>query len=298
MSKTFLGSLCLVGLLGLALPTLAAVQDSDLDSLTDEGETQLYHTNPTLYDTDGDRVGDGEEIVDGTNPLDPSSSHLAELKKQDVGILGNPEQRAWYFGRATGLAAFVLFTCVVIYGLLIKSQLLIRLLPGATLTTIHEYLSLSALALVVVHLSSFFFDRYLHINWVEAFVPFTLERNFRSALGFDIGIAVTLGIMGLYLAVILIATSLYREKLPLWLWRAIHYLSYIFYLLIVLHGLAAGTDSASRGVQALYTGSLFIVTLLVVVRIASALKLRRMLAAAKAKQRQAMPLSDQAAPRI
>lgn len=257
---------------------LAAVQDTDLDNLTDDSEKNIYQTDPTLFDTDGDGVGDGEEIIDSTNPLDPASSHLIALKTTiDPGILGEKDKRAWYFGRATGIVAFILFTLVVIYGLLMKSQMLIRLLPMPTLNAVHEYLSLSALSIAFLHMLSFFFDRYLHINLIEAVAPFYLERSFSSALGLDIGVAVGLGILALYLALILVLTSLYRHKLPLKLWRGLHYLSFFFYLLILLHGLSAGTDSTSYWAQGMYLGSFLIVVILIGVRIASALKLRRMI---------------------
>lgn len=285
MHKLLFGLFIVVGscfLFTPGAPLAAAVQDSDLDSLTDEGERSTYGTDPALFDTDGDGVGDGEEVLDSTNPLDPASSHLIQLKAEaDPGILGESDKRAWYFGRASGIAAFILFTLTVIYGLLIKSQLLIRLLPGATLNAVHEYLSIAALSVGVLHMASFFFDRYMHISLIEAVVPFYLEREFASALGLDIGVAIGLGILALYLAIILVATSLYRDRLPLKLWRAIHYASYVFYVLMVLHGLSAGTDSTQLWAQAMYGISFLIVNALLLVRIASAVKLRRMLAAAK-----------------
>ena len=261
---------------------LAVVQDTDLDSLTDDSEKTLYQTNPTLFDTDGDGVGDGEEILDSTNPLDPASSHLVALQSTtDPGILGEKEKRAWYFGRATGITAFILFTLVVIFGLLMKSQMLVRTFSPATLNATHEYLSLSALSIALLHTASFFFDRYLHINLVEALVPFYLDRSFSSALGLDIGVAVGLGILAVYLALVLVFTSLYRHKLPLKLWRGLHYLSFLFYILIILHGLSAGTDSTSHWAQAMYGVSFLVVIMLIGIRIASAIKLRRMLAAAQ-----------------
>lgn len=116
---------------------------------------------------------------------------------------------------------------------------------------------------------------------VEALVPFYLDRSFSSALGLDIGVAVGLGILAVYLALVLVFTSLYRHKLPLKLWRGLHYLSFLFYILIILHGLSAGTDSTSHWAQAMYGVSFLIVIMLIGIRIASAIKLRRMLAAAQ-----------------
>lgn len=42
--------------------------DSDGDGLFDTDETQVYGTNPYVYDSDGDGVGDGQEVYNGTNP--------------------------------------------------------------------------------------------------------------------------------------------------------------------------------------------------------------------------------------
>lgn len=47
--------------------------DSDSDTLTDYNEIFVNNTDPNLSDTDGDGSGDGEEILYGTDPLDPNS---------------------------------------------------------------------------------------------------------------------------------------------------------------------------------------------------------------------------------
>jgi len=43
--------------------------DSDGDGLLDTDETSVYGTSPSVFDTDGDGVGDGQEVYNGTNPL-------------------------------------------------------------------------------------------------------------------------------------------------------------------------------------------------------------------------------------
>ena len=67
------------GLLGGALarggvaPAGAAQRpDRDGDGLYDDDELEVYGTNPDVYDTDGDGVGDGEEVYVGTDPLTPA----------------------------------------------------------------------------------------------------------------------------------------------------------------------------------------------------------------------------------
>lgn len=52
---------------------LVRLRDSDGDGLSDEAETTTFFTDPNRADTDGDGVGDGDEVASGTDPLDPSS---------------------------------------------------------------------------------------------------------------------------------------------------------------------------------------------------------------------------------
>jgi hypothetical protein len=58
-------------LLGFSVvaPSVAAQTDADGDGLFDQDETGVYFTNPQVFDTDGDGIGDGEEVYLGTNPL-------------------------------------------------------------------------------------------------------------------------------------------------------------------------------------------------------------------------------------
>jgi len=41
--------------------------------LVDIDELNIYNTDATIFDTDGDGVGDGDEINNGTDPFDPAS---------------------------------------------------------------------------------------------------------------------------------------------------------------------------------------------------------------------------------
>jgi hypothetical protein len=45
------------------------IKDSDRDGLSDEDETNVYHTDPKKPDTDGDYVSDEKEVKQGSNPL-------------------------------------------------------------------------------------------------------------------------------------------------------------------------------------------------------------------------------------
>jgi hypothetical protein len=57
-------------------PTPASTEtvDTDQDGITDADESSLYGTDPTIADTDGDGVLDGQEVANGTDPLTADQS--------------------------------------------------------------------------------------------------------------------------------------------------------------------------------------------------------------------------------
>jgi hypothetical protein len=84
-------------------PVVQAAQrlDEDGDGLYDDDESLIYGTDPYGYDTDGDGVGDGEEVYYGTNPIvgedlvlagpPPSSANGGEVALGDVNSGGNAD---------------------------------------------------------------------------------------------------------------------------------------------------------------------------------------------------------------
>lgn len=246
-----------------------ALKDTDVDGLTDEAEMTVYHTDPNVSDTDGDGTSDGQEVLDGTDPLDKGSSSLQALSKEDPGLLGSSEKFAWYLGRASGILAFILLTGTVVFGLVISSRAFNKLIPGTVSYETHRFISFLALAVVVLHFSSFFFDAFMKMQVVEALVPFVLTRPFKTTLGFDMGFSTTLGILAFYCIMILVFTSEFRSKMKPKVWRTIHYISAVSYFLFVLHGFMSGTDSGTWWMRMLYSISLGLVFILVLTRILS-----------------------------
>lgn len=249
--------------------TEGALKDTDADGLSDDAEINIYHTDPFVFDTDGDGVGDGQEVLDGTDPLDKNSSSLTALSIQDPGLLGSSQKFAWYLGRASGILAFILLTGVVVFGLIMSSRAFNKFVPGAAIYETHRFISWLALATVILHFSSFFFDSFMQLKVMEALVPFSMARNFPTALGYNMGIAVSLGTIAFYLMLVLIFTSEFRSKMSPKTWRAIHYISASAYILFIMHGFLTGTDSKEWWMKALYATSASLVFFLILIRIAS-----------------------------
>jgi predicted ferric reductase len=250
----------------------ASVKDSDADGLTDVAETDLYFTNPTNSDTDGDGISDLQEIKQGTNPLvmNVTSSLARQLQMDDQLPL------AWYIGRASGILAFILLTIVVVNGLLMTTRLVFRFLPPALNYEMHRFFSWMALIAVMGHFVSFTFDTYLKITLAEGLIPFTLIRDFPSLSGYSLRWAIGIGTVAMYGIIAQVLTSQLKGRfIGLKPWRRLHYLGFPTYLLFLAHGFFSGTDSQSWWMIWLYNLSAGLVSSLVVLRIIASIRKRR-----------------------
>ena len=241
-------------------------KDTDLDGISDKAEIEVYHTDPTKIDTDGDTVLDYREILDKTDPLDPKSNKIEIAKK-----LAEKTPILWYVGRMSGIAAFIMFTLVICSGLLMTSKILLKFKFASVPEVMdgHQFnATFIAFSFVVLHIFSFILDDYFKLKIYEAFVPFLLKRDLNSALGFNISIPVSLGIIAFYLSLLLIITSQFRNKIiSAKTWRLIHYSSFLFYIVFFVHGVLSGTDSKYPWMIAIYIISFVLVFSLVLLRI-------------------------------
>ncbi len=166
----------------------------------------------------------------------------------------------WMIIRGSGLAAFGLIAASTIWGLLVSSGFLQRLVKAKPLTYLHESLAVGAILATIIHLFALSVDEFIEFGWRELFVP--------GASSFE-PLWVTFGIVAFYGMVLVSASFYVRKHIGQKAWRLIHFSTFGIFLAAVLHGLMAGTDSSNQYVQWLYIGPTATVVALTSVRVVS-----------------------------
>lgn len=206
------------------------ITDSDLDGLTDEGERQVFGTDPRKSDTDGDGFTDGVEVLSETNPGD-NVSYPGVI--ENVQVQQEETPWAWYASRAAGLVAFALLYISIFLGLTLRIPLLRKIFKPIYAMNIHCWISLQATLLALLHGGILAFDKFLNLSIADLFVPFVSSYE---------PILLPLGILSFYLMIMLVVTSYMRKYISQKLWRITHFSNIILYIIVVIHAAGLGTD--------------------------------------------------------
>jgi len=164
----------------------------------------------------------------------------------------------WYLTRTTAVAAYVTLTFSVMLGLLRSIARTSAEHLSWIVDELHAFAATLAGLLVFGHLLTIKLD---------SFVVFSLRDLLVPGQGPYRPVAVNIGIFALYVMALTLISSWVRRFIPYRFWRAIHYLSFLTFALVTLHGWLAGSDANEPWLRALYVGGAAAVTFLVVVRL-------------------------------
>ena len=164
----------------------------------------------------------------------------------------------WFISRATGFAAFIALTLDVIVGLLVSTRAGDRWPGRANAIDLHGWLAPVTLALVLGHALVLLGDRYIRFDVLDVIVPFAAPYR---------PVAVGVGVIAAYLALVVHASFGLRKRLGARTWRRLHYLSFVAFVAAALHAILAGTDSSRGWAVALYGFPLAVVGALIAVRV-------------------------------
>ncbi len=174
-------------------------------------------------------------------------------------LLGAEPKAYWYLSRASALVAYFLLWLSMAFGLMITNKLARAWPGGPTAFDLHQFASLLGLAFALFHALILMGDKYINYNLAQVLVPF-------NSVGYK-PVWVGMGQIGLYLLALVGLSFYVRKQLNPRRWRAIHYLSFLTYLLALLHGLFAGTDSTVELLRVMYWASGALLLFLLVYRI-------------------------------
>ncbi|MFA5962131.1 MAG: ferric reductase-like transmembrane domain-containing protein [Parcubacteria group bacterium] len=239
------------------------VLDNDLDGLTDEGEKQIYKTDPNLADSDGDGILDGTEVLNGTNPLDNTSPSAVQNITVRESTQTAAEKWAWYLTRAGGLVSFLLLYLAIFFGIAIRFPGLKNFFQPINSLNFHAWISVQALLFTLIHGLVLLGDEYLKFSFKDIFVPFASSYHPE---------AVTLGVLGMYLMLALILTSFFRKYLSYRVWRVTHFLNIVLYAFAFFHAINLGTDLKTGIVRDIFLGMNILLVILMVVSLLLKLK--------------------------
>lgn len=137
------------------------------------------------------------------------------------------DQLLWFVSRANGAVTLVLFTTVLVLGIVTAGRGRLAGLPRAGVLRLHRVVALLAVIFLVVHVVTAIVDGYVELSVWDVVVPF--------GAGYDpfwVGLAAVA--VDLLLAIGL--TSLVRRHLTLRAWKAVHLTAYVMWPLALLHG--------------------------------------------------------------
>lgn len=165
----------------------------------------------------------------------------------------------WVTSRAAGVTALVALTLAVAFGLLVSTGAADKVIPRARSVELHRWLSGATLAMTAAHAVALLGDRFVSFDLLDLLLPFA--SSYRS-------LAVALGVLAAYTALLVHASFTWRKRIGVRAWRLIHHASFFAYGAALWHGVLAGSDAGS--LAPLYLTSGAGVGALVMLRIARA----------------------------
>jgi methionine sulfoxide reductase heme-binding subunit len=179
------------------------------------------------------------------------------LNLHALSVRGNGiDPMLWYVTRAAGVSAYVLLAVVVDLGILLSLARQLETRASWVFDELHQFLALLAAAMIALHLGVLLIDPFITFSFANLLLPFGEPYQ-------PLGISV--GVLGLYALLILLASSWLRRFIPRRIWRTLHFVSFAAFVLVTTHGLLAGSDAGLGWLRSVFfaaTASTFFLTIM------------------------------------
>ncbi|WP_337313933.1 ferric reductase-like transmembrane domain-containing protein [Candidatus Aeolococcus gillhamiae] len=149
-------------------------------------------------------------------------------------MAGSSPSWLWYATRGLGMSTLIILTATVVVGIGAALRWETRRSPRFVTADLHRNLSLLAVVLLALHITTTLLDPFAQISVRDAVIP--TGAAYRPVwLG--------LGVVAAEMLIAVAASSLLRSRVGPRTWRVIHWLAYASWPLAVVHGLGTGSDS-------------------------------------------------------
>jgi predicted ferric reductase len=150
----------------------------------------------------------------------------------------------WYIIRGAGFLAAGLLILIMISGIGQVTGIIYRYIEPVKVWAIHKALAIALLVAITFHIGFLLIDHYIRFNFIQILLPLASNyTNGTKLFGISLGaLSVSLGILAMYGAIILVASSLKWIDSKKTTWRKIHYISYAVIIFVFIHALYVGTD--------------------------------------------------------
>ncbi len=172
----------------------------------------------------------------------------------------------WYMSRSAGIVAYLLLWGSVAWGLMVSNKILDGVVKPALTYELHQFLSIVALAAGAFHALILLADTYIQFSLLDLLIPF------KSAYQ---PIWLSLGILGFYLAALVAGSFYVKKRIGHRTWRALHYGSFGVWIMVTLHAVMIGTDTAAPIMTGLYAAAILSISFLLTYRILKSKSLTR-----------------------
>ena len=166
---------------------------------------------------------------------------------QEAQVMGLPlvegSKAYWYSARAGGVIAYLLLWMATMWGVMMSSKMVKGMLDATLVYGMHEFLPTLAMVFAALHAIVLMGDAYIGFSLVNLLVPFT--ATYRPMW-------TGLGSVALYLSIALIASFYLKNLVSRKVWRAFHFVTYLAFVLAMVHGIMAGTDTSNPVVRWMY----------------------------------------------
>ena len=145
-------------------------------------------------------------------------------------------QVLWFATRGAGIVSLLLFTAIVVLGVITSVRWQARQWPRFLTAEVHRSIALLSVVFLALHIATAVIDPYASLGWVSALVPFSSSYRL---------LWLGLGVVSLDLLLAVVLTSLLRARVGRRAWRAVHWTAYASWPLALAHGIGTGSDASA-----------------------------------------------------